>query len=1514
MSLLNTSRLNFGKQMLFAFLILLLSTSKINAQVPELWWMNSEGGANGLGSIENIKPNGYNFTKAYEFAPLISGSAPISELLKTPDGRIFGTTKNGGVYNKGTLFEYSTSSKTFTKRLDFDGNNGSGNCWLTYVSGNKIYGVCNSVSGIYEDGMIFEYDISTNKGNSKIFFTLSLGMGKPLGGLIEASNGKLYGTALANTDGIGVIYEYNIRLKQLSVVANMTAFAGKEPTGKLVEASNGKIYGTAKKSGTSGGGCIVEFDLASKNIMLKHLFSNTSEGLTPNGNLIEALNGKLYGITETGGGVNNRGVIFEFDVNAGVYTKKANLDFLTTSATGYLVKASNAKLYGMAGNILFSYDLITSSASLVSYSVYSGSSSFIETNSQSIITAVENGGDYNLGGIIEYEYVTGNFFSRYRFGVSEGQHPFGSLLKASNGKLYGMTTRGGIYNGGVIFEFDPVTNSYAKLHDFFRNLFDGNWPVGNLIEASNGKLYGMVPGPYSNDGGTLFEYNLYTRTFSEKYSFSGLYGSKPLGSLLEISDGVFYGLTNYGGINGAGVIFEYNVNANQYTVKANLSGNTARPKGSLIKAKNGKLYGLAAGYGTFTSWGSIFEYDMFSNLLTTKVSFNRANGMEPNGSLLEAKNGKLYGLAKYGGVEPPLIGEGTLFEYDPVTNNFTVKKNFNNSIIGSAPNGSLVQASNGNLYGTTSKSYFGKGSVFEYNPETDVISRVRALNLPGGTTPLGDIIELRQSPIIPPSISISKASGFEDKSSIFLEARLSESSLDTIILDIEIDSASTATPGLDFISTAKRTLAFPPGATYSTFSISLINDSIKEGTETIRLKYSTPSNATVSDSIQNITIYDDEDYPTVSISPKSFTINERASTTTLKVKLSKKNDFSVSVFYSTRGITARAGEDYEGLTDGLVFPAGKTEDSIVFTVFTDTIVEPDELLEIRLISATNAKLDSLNRITSITITEGSYTNPPVLSVSDVTVQESAGNARLKACLSSPYSSPVNFRFRISHGAASVGSDYIETGGLITIPTGDTCIDIPIAIIDDNIKELIEDIVIQIFDPVNAIIGDAYGAINIVDNDNNPPPSAPVVSINDVQVSETSRFGTLFITASDTPRIPITLQYRISGGTATSGSDYINATGTVTLQPGQLIAPIRLQLVDDNTAEPTEDIVVNIFGATNAMLGDSYGAINVLDNENLPLLPFVAPPIVQRSPGGGFAPINSEKFVFVFTDHINPNGFVAREDIQLSYYLEPRSAKESLDYVNSPLVGTATIRKGDPGTNVVIALVDDSLIEPEEEFTVRFINPVNYRLVRDSTIVVIVDNDTPSCPPGATCITNTCPATTVNLNTAYSVGNLPPASSVSWHTGTPATDANKLTAAQASAIGTSGNYYAAINLGGANCYSTTILVVTNIIQCTNAPVVGNITPATIETVAKKISIVPNEFVNSIQATVQLQKEEKAVLSVIDIFGREIKSKTVQLSPGKNQVVIDGLEKLPAGNYLLRVASGTTVETHKIIKQE
>jgi uncharacterized repeat protein (TIGR03803 family) len=166
-----------------------------------------------------------------------------------------------------------------------------------------------------------------------------------------------------------------------------------------------------------------------------------------------------------------------------------------------------------------------------------------------------SGGSYFRGTIFSYDPVTSTYTNVKDFDYTNGASPYGSLVQASNGKLYGMTRDGGSTGRGVIFSYDAATSTYIKLLDFDGT--NGASPHGDLIQASDGKLYGMTNKGVGSDSGVIFSYDPAASTYTKLIDFDGTNGSKPFGSLIQASDGKLYGMTNSGGSNHAGVTFSY---------------------------------------------------------------------------------------------------------------------------------------------------------------------------------------------------------------------------------------------------------------------------------------------------------------------------------------------------------------------------------------------------------------------------------------------------------------------------------------------------------------------------------------------------------------------------------------------------------------------------------------------------------------------------------------------------------------------------------------------------------------------------------------------------------------------------------------------------------------------------------------------------------------------------------------------------------------------------------------------
>lgn len=343
------------------------------------------------------------------------------------------------------------------------------------------------------------------------------------------------------------------------------------------------------------------------------------------------------------------------------------------------------------------------------------------------------GGANNLGTIFKTDANGANCTILKDLISTDGTQPQGALMQANDGKLYGLASAGGAsFSYGTIFQFDPTTNIYTKKINF--NSTNGDGPKGSLIQANDGKLYGMTFYGGTNDLGVIFQYDPTTNILIKKVDFSSTLGNSPAGSLIQATDGNIYGMTSVGGANNLGVLFQYNPITNTYSKKIDFAGTTngSGPVGSLIQASDGKLYGMTKLGGTNNS-GIIFQYDPITSIFNKKIDFTGTSGVAighmPTGSLMQAIDGKMYGVTG---------GYPVLFQYDFITNIYNYKTN-----LPPTPEGYLLQASNGNLYGTSIYGGAnGKGTIYQYNYTSNTLTITTDFNTTTANFPTIALIEL----------------------------------------------------------------------------------------------------------------------------------------------------------------------------------------------------------------------------------------------------------------------------------------------------------------------------------------------------------------------------------------------------------------------------------------------------------------------------------------------------------------------------------------------------------------------------------------------------------------------------------------------------------------------------------------------------------------------------------------------------------------------------------------------------
>jgi uncharacterized repeat protein (TIGR03803 family) len=307
------------------------------------------------------------------------------------------------------------------------------------------------------------------------------------------------------------------------------------------------------------------------------------------------------------------------------------------------------------------------------------------------------GGPNNVGTVFQIT-PSGKLTMIYSFDGPSAD-PFAGLVQATNGNLYGTTCCAGV--SGTVFQITPggkLTTIYSFCS---RNgCPDGGDPRAGLAQATNGKLYGTTYYGGANNVGTVFQITP-SGKLTTIYSFDGTDGANPFAGLVQATNGKLYGTTYYGGANDVGTVFQITPSGKLTTIYSFAGTGGANPIAGLVQAANGNLYGTT-NRGGANDYGTVFKITP-SGKLTTLYSFCSQNGCSdgggPRAGLVQATNGKLYGTTSLAGA----YNGGTVFQITP-SGKLTTLYSFcsrDSCTDGSNPYAGLVQATNGNLYGTT---------------------------------------------------------------------------------------------------------------------------------------------------------------------------------------------------------------------------------------------------------------------------------------------------------------------------------------------------------------------------------------------------------------------------------------------------------------------------------------------------------------------------------------------------------------------------------------------------------------------------------------------------------------------------------------------------------------------------------------------------------------------------------------------------------------------------------------------
>ena len=652
--------------------------------------MTFSGGTFGFGTIFRITPTG-SLTILRHLNSLTDGANPFGSLTLGVDGNFYGLTSSGGTNSYGVIFKITSAGVFSVLRhlsITADGGNPQGN--LVAGTDGNFYGITRR-GGSSGFGTIFKI---TPAGIYTVIKTLinATDGGTCYGSLANSPDGNFYGiTSTGGTFSNGTIFKVT-PAGIYTVLRHMkSATDGVSNANSLVSSSDGFLYGVCYFGGTFGQGTIFKINRTTSAFTVLRNMSFLADGSNPRASLIVGSDGNLYG-TNSAGGASGGGTIFKISTT-GTFTVLRSLVVATDGGkpAGALFRGTDGSYYGMnndGGSNL--YGTIFKISSTGTYTVLTRLNGGITANQPQ--ESVAQGADFGYygttltGGINDQGTIfkiCGGVYTLLRSfkSTTDGSLPKGSLLQASDGNFYGVTSTGGTSNAGTIFRITP-SGTFTVLRNLVGSS-DGSAPQGSLIQGTDNFLYGLTSAGGTVGGGTVF-----------KISTAGVFkvirqlvvttdGANPEGNLIKGAggaDSLLYGMTK-------SRIFKISQNGIIFTVLRTLNAATDGnfPLGSLVRATDGNFYGINSAAGNFSNSGTIFKITPAGVYTVLRHLNPTTDGGTPKGNMIQAADGFLYGLTSAGGTNKA----GTIFRIS-TAGVFSILRHFNLLTDGGNPFGSLI--------------------------------------------------------------------------------------------------------------------------------------------------------------------------------------------------------------------------------------------------------------------------------------------------------------------------------------------------------------------------------------------------------------------------------------------------------------------------------------------------------------------------------------------------------------------------------------------------------------------------------------------------------------------------------------------------------------------------------------------------------------------------------------------------------------------------------------------------------
>jgi len=308
------------------------------------------------------------------------------------------------------------------------------------------------------------------------------------------------------------------------------------------------------------------------------------------------------------------------------------------------------------------------------------------------------GGTYNLGTAFKIT-TTGELTVLYNFDDPKDEYggPSSGLALGTDGNFYGACIYCGENGYGTAFKIDP-SGELTNLR-YFTGQNEDAYPHAPPIQGSDGDFYGTASGDFYGNGGEVYKMNS-SGSKVTLFEFQHAQGAAPVDPLVQGTDGNFYGTANAGGNtscggNGCGVVFRITPDGRHTVLHDFDVSDGAYPVAPLVEGGDGNFYGTVPQGGADYDYGTAFKITPSGKFTLLHIFNGYSDGRFPTAALMQATDGNFYGTTWQGGSAK----SGVIYRITP-NGKFSVLYNFDGTT-SAYPLVTLVQHTNGKLYGDT---------------------------------------------------------------------------------------------------------------------------------------------------------------------------------------------------------------------------------------------------------------------------------------------------------------------------------------------------------------------------------------------------------------------------------------------------------------------------------------------------------------------------------------------------------------------------------------------------------------------------------------------------------------------------------------------------------------------------------------------------------------------------------------------------------------------------------------------